>query len=77
MFKIEKNIPMVVKKTLPGSFRVELIETMKVLKIGESFIIPIKQRYIYFRESLLHPNEFQSNKISDTEVRIYRINNKS
>ncbi len=75
MFKIEKNQTIKQKPDQRSQLTIELEQTLDSLKEGESFIFPRNKLFTYYRVVAKRSDSitFKSNKISDTEVRIFKV----
>jgi len=74
MFPLEKGKTPTARPDQRSEFRKELTATMKAMKSGESFVIPLNKLPMFFKErNTWHDsNLFYSSKISKTEARIFK-----
>jgi len=68
--QIVENVP------IPPRFNKKitaLTDTMRALKVGDSFAVPIQKRSSVLSSANLAGIRITTRKISDTEVRVWRI----
>lgn len=69
-FKIEDQVPIPPKK---GGPRNPMVEALKIMKDGQSFVIPIKKFGYIWKISKNIGIKIVSRKISDCELRVWKV----
>ena len=74
-YEVDSTVPLPTKSAKPNEN--PLYKVWRELKIGDSFVAPISQRavvgHLMSFDRNIYDKDYTSQKISDTQVRIWRI----